>query len=222
MFYLNNKDSGSSGIKNGIMVVCIMIAAIGITGFLNMNINIYDLLISSQINILCLFFFLSYIGVTTISSWDLMIDIGTFSSKVLGLITNPTELFNKGFDLIIPTIFMLIPFIILVTNFLKMSGINFIGAVVGAILTALISIVVVYFCLYLYSRNLARCRLCATWRSILKRIYYQAMGITYQTRCRPRRFFVLPFCSFVFWVFPCYSLLPSIACKKRYYKRKCL
>jgi hypothetical protein len=145
MFYLNNKGSGSSGIKNGIMVVCIMIAAIGITGFLNLNINIYDLLISSQINILCLFFFLSYIGVTTISSWDLMIDIGTFSRKVLGLITNPTELFNKGFDLIVPTIFMLIPFIILVTNFLKMSGINFIGAVVGAILTALISIVVVYF-----------------------------------------------------------------------------
>lgn len=145
MFYLNNKSSGSSGVKNGIMVVCIMIAAIGIAGFLNLNINIYDLLISSQINILCLFFFLSYIGVSTLTSWELFIDIGTFSGKVLGLVTNPTKLFTTGFDIIVPTMFMLIPFIILVTNFLKMSGVNFMGAVIGAILTALISIVVVYF-----------------------------------------------------------------------------
>lgn len=146
MFYLNNKQqSNTSSIKNGIMVVCIMIAAIGIAGFLNLNINIYDLLISSQINIICLFLFLSYIGVTTLTSWELFLDIGTFSGRVLGLITNPTKLFSNGFDIIVPTMFMLIPFIILVTNFLKMSGINFMGAVIGAILTALISIVVVYF-----------------------------------------------------------------------------
>jgi len=145
MFYLNNKSSGSSGLKNGIMVVCIMIAAIGIAGFLNLNINIYDLLISSQINILCLFFFLSYIGVSTLTSWELFTDVGTFAGNILGLITNPTKLFTKGFDIIVPTLFMLIPFIILVTNFLKMSGVNFMGAVIGAILTALISIVVVYF-----------------------------------------------------------------------------
>jgi len=145
MFYLNNKQSERSSIKNGVMVVSIMIAAIGITGFLNLNINIYDLLISSQINILCLFLFLSYIGVTSLGSWDMFIDIGTFAGRVVGLITNPTELFSKGFDIIVPTLFMLIPFIILVTNFLKMSGVNFMGAVVGAILTALISIVVVYF-----------------------------------------------------------------------------
>lgn len=145
MFYLNDKSAGSSGIKNGIMVVCIMIAAIGITGFLNLNINIYDLLISSQINILCLFFFLSYIGVSTLTSWELFSDVGTFAGNILGLFINPTKLFTTGFDLIVPTLFMLIPFIILVTNFLKMSGVNFMGAVIGAILTALISIVVVYF-----------------------------------------------------------------------------
>jgi len=145
MFYLNNKDSGTSSIKNIIMVVCIMIAAIGITGFLNLNINIYDLLISSQINILCLFLFLSYIGVTTLGSWDMLLDIGAYAKDILGIFINPTKLFSKGFDLIIPTLFMTIPFIILITNFLKMSGVNFIGAVVGAILTAIISIVVVYF-----------------------------------------------------------------------------
>ena len=145
MFYLNNKQSERSSIKNGIMVVSIMIAAIGIAGFLNLNINIYDLLISSQINILCLFLFLSYIGVTSITSFDLFIDIGTFAAKVVGLITNPTQLFSKGFDIIVPTIFMLIPFIILITNFLNMSGVNFMGAVIAAILTAFISIVVVYF-----------------------------------------------------------------------------
>jgi hypothetical protein len=153
MFYLHNKQSNVSSIKNGIMIVCVMISAIAITGALHLNINIYDLLISSQINILCLFLFLSYIGISSFSAWEIFTDLGTYVKDLFSIFTDPTNLYKKGFDIIIPTLFMLIPFIILVTNFIKMSGVNFLGAVIGAIMTALISIIVVYF---LWPENLTK------------------------------------------------------------------
>ena len=34
---------------------------------------------------------------------------------------------------------------VLITNFIKMSGVNFLGAVAGAVLTTVISVAVVYF-----------------------------------------------------------------------------
>jgi heme/copper-type cytochrome/quinol oxidase subunit 4 len=145
MFYLHNKESDTTAIKNGIMVVCIMIAAIGITGFLHLNINIYDLLLASEINILCLFLFLSYIGVTTFGSWGSFVDIGTYVKDLFSVFKEPTKLYSKGYDIIVPTLFMLIPFMVLITNFIKMSGVNFIGAVAGAVLTTAISVAVVYF-----------------------------------------------------------------------------
>lgn len=153
MFYLHNKESNKDAIKNGILVVCIMIAAIGITGFLHLDINIYDLLLASQINILCLFLFLSYIGVTSFGSLGSFVDIGTYVKDLFSVIKNPTNLYSKGYDIIVPTLFMMIPFIILITNFIKMSGVNFMGAVAGAILTTVISVVVVYF---LWPDNLTR------------------------------------------------------------------
>jgi hypothetical protein len=153
MFYLHNKESNKDAIKNGIMVVCIMIAAIGITGFLHLNINIYDLLLASEINILCLFLFLSYIGVTTFGSWGSFVDIGTYAKDLFSVIKTPTNLYSKGYDIIVPTLFMLIPFIVLITNFIKMSGVNFLGAIVGALLTTVVSVVVVYF---LWPENLSQ------------------------------------------------------------------
>ena len=145
MFYLHNKQSDTAAIKNAIMVVCVMIAAIGITGFLHLDINIYDLLLASQINILCLFLFLSYIGVTSFGSWGSFVDIGTYVKDLFSVFRNPTKLYSKGYDIIVPTLFMLIPFMVLITNFIKMSGVNFMGAIAGAVLTTIISVAVVYF-----------------------------------------------------------------------------
>jgi hypothetical protein len=145
MFYLHNKQSNTAAIKNAIMVVCVMIAAIGITKFLHLDINIYDLLLASQINILCLFLFLSYIGVTSFGSWGSFVDIGTYVKDLFSVFRNPTKLYSKGYDIIVPTLFMLIPFMVLITNFIKMSGVNFMGAIAGAVLTTIISVAVVYF-----------------------------------------------------------------------------
>ena len=145
LYYLHNKESDTDAIKNGIMVVSIMIAAIGIASFLNMGINIYDFLISSEINILCLFLFLSYIGITSLFSFSTFTDILTYIKNLFSIFANPTHLFSNGYSIIVPTIFLLIPLIVLVTNFIKASGVNMIGAIIGATLTVGVSFTAVYF-----------------------------------------------------------------------------
>jgi len=145
LFYLHNKQSNASAIKNAIMVVCVMITAIAIAGALHMKINVYDLLISSEINILCLFLFLSYIGVTSIFSLGAFTDIFTYIKNLGGIFIHPTDLFSKGFDIIVPTIFLLIPLMVLVTNFIKASGVNMLGAIAGACITVSVSFAVVFF-----------------------------------------------------------------------------
>ena len=119
LFYLHNHQSVTSTIKNSIMVVSIMIAAIGIASFLNLNINVYDFLIYSQINILCIFLLLCYIGVTSMFSAGTLVSIGEYFSNLLSLTWDPTNLFKKGFSIIMPTIFLLIPIIVLVMNISK-------------------------------------------------------------------------------------------------------
>lgn len=137
LFYLHNHQSITTTIKNSIMVVTIMIAAIGLAGFLNLNINVYDFLISSQINILCIFLLLCYIGVTSVSSAGTFVSIGEYFYDLLSLLWDPTNLFKKGFSIIMPTIFLLIPIIVLVMNLTK--------NVFTGLLVLVVSTAVVYF-----------------------------------------------------------------------------
>lgn len=137
LFYLHNHQSTTATIKNSIMVVSIMIAAIGIASFLNRNINIYDFLISSEINILCIFLLLCYIGVTSIFSAGTLVSIGEYFANLLSLTWDPTNLFNKGFSIIMPTLFLLIPIIVLVMNISK--------NILTGLLVLVISSAVVFF-----------------------------------------------------------------------------
>ena len=137
LYYLHNHQSSVATIKNSVMVVSIMIGAIGLAGFLNLNINIYDFLISSQINILCIFLLLCYIGVTSLSSAGSFVSIGEYFMDILSLFTDPTNLFKKGFSIIMPTIFLLIPVVVLVTNLTQ--------NIFTAILVLIVSVAVVYF-----------------------------------------------------------------------------
>jgi hypothetical protein len=137
LFYLHNHQSNVATIKNSIMVVAIMIAAIGLASFLNLNINIYDFLISSQINILCLFLLLCYIGVTSFTSLGTFASIGEYFYDLVSLLWDPTNLFKKGFSIIMPTIFLLIPIVVLVMNLTK--------NVFTGILVLVVSTAVVYF-----------------------------------------------------------------------------
>ena len=137
LFYLHNHQSSVATIKNSVMVVSIMIAAIGLAGFLNLNINIYDFLISSQINILCIFLLLCYIGITSLSSLGTLVAVGEYFMDILSLFTDPTNLFKKGFSIIMPTLFLLIPIVVLVSNLTQ--------NIFTAILVLLVSVAVVYF-----------------------------------------------------------------------------
>ena len=114
-----------------------MIAAIGLAGFLNLNINVFDFLISSQINILCIFLLLCYIGVTSFSSAGTFVSIGEYFMDLFSLLWDPTNLFKKGFSIIMPTLFLLIPIIVLVMNITK--------NVFTGILVLVVSTAVVYF-----------------------------------------------------------------------------
>lgn len=119
LFYLHNKESKVTAIKNSILVVSLMIGAIGVASFLNLNINVYDFLIGSQINILCIYLLLCYIGVTSLFSASTFWNILEYFKDLFGVLINPTTLFSKGFDIIMPTIFLLIPIIVLITNLTK-------------------------------------------------------------------------------------------------------
>jgi hypothetical protein len=137
LFYLHNHQSITTTIKNSIMVVSIMIAAIGIASFLNLNINVYDFLIYSQINILCIFLLLCYIGVTSMFSAGTLVSIGEYFSNLLSLTWDPTNLFKKGFSIIMPTLFLLIPIIVLVMNISK--------NIITGLLVLVVSSAVVFF-----------------------------------------------------------------------------
>lgn len=137
LYYLHNHQSNVATIKNSVMVVSIMIGAIGLASFLNLNINVYDFLISSQINILCIFLLLCYIGVTSLSSLGSFVSISEYFFDLVSLLWNPTNLFKKGFSIIMPTIFLLIPIIVLIMNITKNAF--------TAILVLIVSVAVVYF-----------------------------------------------------------------------------
>jgi len=137
LFYLHNHQSNVATIKNSIMVVSIMIAAIGLASFLHLNINVLDFLISSEINVLCIFLLLCYIGVTSFSSLGTFVSIGEYFWDLISLLWDPTNLFKKGFSIIMPTIFLLIPIIVLVMNITK--------NLFTGILVLVVSTAVVYF-----------------------------------------------------------------------------
>jgi len=119
LFYLHNKESNSAALKNAIFVVLFMVSVIAVTKFLHLGVNIWEVIIVSEINILCLVFFLSYLSITTIFSMDSFWNILSYMKDLFGIIIHPTDLFKKGFDVIIPTIFLTIPIIVLITNITK-------------------------------------------------------------------------------------------------------
>jgi len=119
LFYLHNKESNAAAIKNGMFVVLFMISIIAVAKFLHLGVNIWDVIIASEINILCLVFFLSYLSITTIFSIDSFWNILSYMKELFGIVIHPTEIFSKGFDIIVPTIFLTIPIIVLITNITK-------------------------------------------------------------------------------------------------------
>ena len=114
--YLYNKEKefNFDVIDKIIVVVALMLAGIAVAYFLKLD--VLNFIISSQINILCFYFLISYASLTTFFSsagWGGFIRI---FRNIFHIIEDPTQIFEKGFSLIIPLILFLIPVIILIYN----------------------------------------------------------------------------------------------------------
>lgn len=115
--YIHKKEAtfGYDSIQQGLIVACIVIVGIALSFYFKYD--MIDFIISSQTNILCFFFLISYSSLTA-----LITPSGFFShfldifSTISDIIVDPTQIFEKGFSLVIPIIFFLIPLIILINN----------------------------------------------------------------------------------------------------------
>ena len=112
--YKKEKEFNFDVIDKGIVVIALLLSGIAIAYF--MKLDILNFIISSQINILCFYFLLSYASLSTFFS-----DVGfrgflDVFRTVFDIIVDPTQIFEKGFSLIIPIIFFFIPVIVLIYN----------------------------------------------------------------------------------------------------------
>jgi len=118
--YIHKKEAafGYDSLMQGLIVVAIVLAGVGLAFYLKYD--IIDFIISSQTNILCIYFLISYAGLTSLLSpsgyfshfFDIFIAFGQ-------IISDPTTIFEKGFSLLIPIIFFIIPLLVLLNNATK-------------------------------------------------------------------------------------------------------
>jgi hypothetical protein len=141
--YIHKKDESYnfSSFQQIATVVAIIVAGLGISYL--MKFDLLNFIISSQINILCFYFIISYTSLTSFFT-----DVGFFDglyhvlSTFGDILADPTTIFDKGFGLIIPLILFIIPLIVLVYNFTQNIGL--------AILVVITSLAVT---LALYPKN---------------------------------------------------------------------
>ena len=112
--YKKEKEFNFDVIDKGIVVVALLLSGIAIAYF--MKLDVLNFIISSQINILSFYFLLSYASLTTFFSEAGIRGFINIFRTVFDIIVDPTQIFDKGFSLIIPIIFFFIPVIVLVYN----------------------------------------------------------------------------------------------------------
>jgi len=115
--FAKDKVLGFDAVDKGIIVACLV--CVGIGGSYIFNANIIDFLISSQINIICFYLLISYVGINTFSGPDSWISFLRFFRTLSNIITDPTTIFSTGYTLIIPIILLVIPLLVLFYNFTK-------------------------------------------------------------------------------------------------------
>lgn len=118
--YIHKKESafGYNSLMQGLIVASIVLVGLGVSYYLKYD--MIDFIISSQTNILCIYFLISYAGLTSLITpsgffghfFDMFIVLGQ-------IISDPTLIFEKGFSLLIPITFFIIPLLILINNATK-------------------------------------------------------------------------------------------------------
>jgi hypothetical protein len=115
--FAKDKDLGFDALDKGIIVAALVL--IGIGGSYIFKANIIDFLISSQINIICIYLLISYVGINTFSGPDSWVSFLRFFRTLSNIITDPTTIFKTGYTLIVPIILLVIPLLVLLYNFTK-------------------------------------------------------------------------------------------------------
>ena len=135
--YIFNKDKafGFDAYDKGIIVACLVLVGVGGSYFFNSN--IIDFLISSQINILCVYLLISYVGLSSFSGENSWVSLINFSRTVASIVVDPTNIFKKGYSLIIPLVLLIIPLLVLLYNFTKniFVALLVLGVSVGVVYT---------------------------------------------------------------------------------------
>lgn len=112
--YKKEKEFNFDVIDKGIVVIALLVSGMAIAYF--MKLDVLNFIISSQINILCFYFLLSFASLTTFFSDAGIRGFLNIFKTIFNIIEDPTQIFDKGFSLIIPIILFFIPVIILVYN----------------------------------------------------------------------------------------------------------
>ena len=129
LFYFifkKQSDFGMDAVGKIIISIALLVMAVVITQ--SFKLNTLDFLISSEINILCMYLLLCYIGFTYAVFSNPLDNLISFIKDLFSVLTDPTYIYSKGFSLLLPIIFF----------------------VINALITLGISIAVVYF---LYPKN---------------------------------------------------------------------
>jgi len=135
--YIFNKDKafGFDAYDKGIIVACLVLVGVGGSYFFNSN--IIDFLISSQINIICVYLLISYVGLSSFSGENSWVSLINFGRTVASIVVDPTNIFKKGYSLIIPLVLLIIPLLVLLYNFTKniFVALLVLGVSVGVVYT---------------------------------------------------------------------------------------
>ena len=111
-----NHDFNTNNILKIVFVSLILIVALFAAAWMkNLSLTL-DILISSEINILCFYMILTYTTLTTLFSDGIFNALKTSFSFIKNIASNPTSMFENSGATFIPVFFFIIPSIILLYN----------------------------------------------------------------------------------------------------------
>ena len=141
-YYIYKKEStfGMDGVTKIIIALALLTMSFVITQ--SFKLNVIDFLISSEINILCMYLLLCYIGFTYATFSNPFDSTITFMGNIVSVMSDPTYIFKAGFSLLLPIIFFIIPILVLLYDATQ--------SLANALITLGISIAIVYM---LYPQN---------------------------------------------------------------------
>lgn len=137
--YIHKKEStfGYDFTQQILIVVAIVVLGIILSVFLKYN--TLDFIISSQINLICFYFLISYAGLTTLLTTDGFFNNFLSIFVTFGqIVSDPTQIFEKGFSLIIPILLFLVPLFILINNATKSIWLALISIATGGAIVYLL------------------------------------------------------------------------------------